>query len=71
MRWRERRHCPHSDVRGIYGDEINYTPGFRRMQCSDCGRLLDGPVWIAAMREREASRMRAYRLDHESEGRES
>jgi len=50
-------------VRGIYGDEINRTPGFRRMQCRDCGRLLDGPVGIADMRTVEASRMRRYRAD--------
>lgn len=66
MRWRERRHCPHSDVRGIYGDEIIHTPGFRRMECRDCGRLLDGPVGIAAMREVEAARMKAYRASQES-----
>lgn len=42
-RWK-RLHCPHSNVRGIYGDEINHTPGFRRNECLDCERLLDGPV---------------------------
>lgn len=42
-----RRHCPHMDIRGIYGDEINHTPGCRRLQCMDCGRLLDGPASIA------------------------
>ncbi len=61
MNRRQRRHCPHSDVRGIYGDEINHTPGGRRLQCRDCGRLLDGPPGIADMREVEASRMKAYR----------
>lgn len=43
-RYRPRRHCPHDRVRGIYGDEINHTPGFRRNQCLDCGQFLDGPV---------------------------
>lgn len=45
-----RKHCPHVRLRGIYGDEINHTPGYRRNQCLDCGRLLDGPVSIAVSR---------------------
>lgn len=53
MRWRERRHCAHSRLRGIYGDEINHTPGYRRLQCRDCGRLLDGPVMLALVRAGE------------------
>lgn len=49
----KRRHCPHSFVRGIYGDEITRTPGWRRVECRDCGRLLDGPVRIAVLRRDE------------------
>lgn len=49
-RWFNRRHCPHVDVRGIYGDEINHTPGNFRMQCRGCGRYLDGPVSISVER---------------------
>lgn len=55
MKWWEfskRRHCPHVHVRGIYGDEINHTPGYRRNQCLTCGRLLDGPVQISIERRR-------------------
>lgn len=44
-----RRHCPHSRVRGIFGDEINHTAGYRRNKCVDCGRLLDGPVLIKTL----------------------
>lgn len=47
---RKRRHCPHGRVRGIYGDEINFTPGYRRLQCEDCGEFLDGPVSISILR---------------------
>lgn len=39
--------CPHVRIRGIFGDEINHTPGYRRLVCMDCGRLLDGPVRYA------------------------
>lgn len=42
-----RYHCPHPYIRGIYGDEITFTPGYRRLQCRRCGRLLDGPVILA------------------------
>lgn len=47
--WRikARWHCPHERKRGIFGDEINYAPGFRRLACLDCGRFLDGPVSLA------------------------
>ena len=41
------RRCPHVKIRGIYGDEINFTPGYRRLQCVKCGRLLNGPVSLA------------------------
>lgn len=46
----KRRHCPHVRVRGIYGDQINHTPGYRRNLCVDCGQLLDGPVSISVER---------------------
>lgn len=46
------RRCPHSRLRGIYGDEINATGGYR-LACEDCGRVLEGPVNLAKMRERE------------------
>lgn len=39
--------CPHTNLRGIYGDEINRTPKGRRLRCEDCGRLLDGPVSLS------------------------
>ena len=48
--------CPHLNVRGIYGDEINQTPGFRRLQCVDCGRYLDGPVSISVQRAKETDK---------------
>jgi hypothetical protein len=35
--------CPHTVIRGIYGDEINHSAGYR-LACSNCGRLLKGPV---------------------------
>ena len=54
MKRRERRRCPHIHVRGIHGDEINHTPGGRRLECLDCGQLLDGPVLIAMIRAGEA-----------------
>lgn len=47
---RRRRHCPHARLRGIYGDEINRTPGGQRLCCLHCGALLDGPVAMAAAR---------------------
>lgn len=46
--WRRNR-CPHVHIRGIYGDEINHTPGYRRLRCIDCGLLLDGPVNLATV----------------------
>ena len=49
-RWR----CPHSRLRGIYGDEVTFaTPRFARLECLDCGRFLDGPVKLAEMRRQE------------------
>lgn len=47
MNRRQRRHCPHVHLRGIYGDEINHTPGGRRLECVDCWTLLDGPASLA------------------------
>lgn len=55
MRRRDRKHCPHSAIQGIYGDAINHTPEFRRLVCADCGRYLDGPVRLATMRHGEAA----------------
>jgi hypothetical protein len=34
-----RRCCPHTNQRGIYGDEINAVGG-KRAECLDCGCLL-------------------------------
>ena len=51
-RMRQRRHCAHSRLRPIYGDEINFVGGWR-LWCRDCGRFIDGPVSLAAMREGE------------------
>lgn len=45
-RIRSWRRCPHASIRGIYGDEINHSAGYR-LECEDCGRLLDGPVSLA------------------------
>lgn len=47
----KRFRCPHVDVRGIYGDEINHVGGYR-LQCFDCGAFLDGPASIAVQRQR-------------------
>lgn len=44
--------CPHSNLRGIYGDEINMVGGLR-LQCRDCGSYLNGPVTLARLREDE------------------
>ena len=48
-----RRYCPHSNLEGIYGDRINDCGGYR-LWCKDCGRLLDGPVKLAAQRWSES-----------------
>jgi len=57
IRWWQfvrRSRCPHSRVRGIYGDEIIFgTPNWNRIQCLDCGKFLDGPVGIALVRAGE------------------
>jgi hypothetical protein len=52
-RWYNRHRCPHTSLRGIYGDEINHTPHFSRLQCHNCYRFLDGPVWLAESRREE------------------
>ncbi|ALY08651.1 hypothetical protein CAPNMURICA_51 [Arthrobacter phage CapnMurica] len=48
-----RKHCAHTVVRGIYGDLINHTPGFRRLQCEECLTYLDGPVSLSLIRRKE------------------
>jgi len=46
--------CPHSNLRGIYGDEVIFaTPNWNRLQCLDCGQFLDGPVKLAELRKGE------------------
>lgn len=53
LRWwqfKKSSHCPHVDVYGIYGDEINASQGYRNY-CADCGKLLDGPVSISVSRQ--------------------
>lgn len=47
-----RRRCPHSNLGGIYGDEIRAV-GYWRLFCGDCGRYLDGPVGLVTLRQRE------------------
>lgn len=44
-----RRRCPHSQLMGVYGDEITYV-GWWRIWCRGCGRYLDGPVSLVASR---------------------
>jgi hypothetical protein len=51
---RARKRCPHSDLQGIYGDEI-LTANFYRLWCRACRRFIDGPVSLAQSRERESS----------------
>lgn len=54
MKRRDRKRCPHSNLRGIYGDEVIFaTPRFSRLQCNDCGRFLDGPAMLAVLRAGE------------------
>lgn len=43
---RARRRCPHVRLRGLYGDHILWSGGWR-LDCMDCGRFLDGPVTLA------------------------
>lgn len=67
MSWRRRRHCPHVNVDGIYGDEINHVGGYR-LVCADCGRYLDGPVSIAV--DRTELRLRKAAREAEARARE-
>lgn len=56
MKRRDRRRCPHSNLRGIYGDEVIFaTPRSSRLQCMDCGSFLDGPVRLADARRGEVT----------------
>lgn len=48
MKRRDRKYCPHANLRGIYGDEANH--GFR-LWCMDCDRPISGPVSLAKVRE--------------------
>ncbi len=63
MNRRERKHCPHVDVIGVWGDAINHAPGYRRNYCRDCGRHLDGPVTISTDRQE----LRQMRRERDSE----
>lgn len=45
-----KRYCPHSNLYGIFGDQIIHSRG-RRLGCYDCNRLLDGPVTLARSRK--------------------
>ena len=47
VRGRAWRRCPHASLRGIYGDQQIAHYGGHRLICTDCGRLLDGPVSLA------------------------
>jgi hypothetical protein len=47
-----RRRCPHSDLQGVYGDEVR-AAGWYRLWCRACHRFVDGPVSLAQSRERE------------------
>jgi hypothetical protein len=51
---RARRRCPHSDLQGIYGDEV-VAVGWWRLWCRGCRRFVDGPVSLARSREGESS----------------
>lgn len=49
---RARRRCPHSQLLGLYGDEINRVGGWR-LFCNGCRRYLDGPVRLEITRAAE------------------
>lgn len=36
--------CPHTFVRGVYGDEITYMSHGRRLCCVECGRYVVGDL---------------------------
>jgi len=44
-----RRHCPHSHLLPIWGDDVRLVGGWR-LQCVDCNQYLDGPVSLAELR---------------------
>lgn len=48
---RKWRHCPHVNIRGIYGDEI-IAKLWYRLECVDCGNLLEGPVSLSTVNRR-------------------
>lgn len=48
--------CPHSNLYGIYGDEI-IAAGYKRLLCLDCNRFIDGPVMLAVLRRGELELM--------------
>lgn len=56
---RDRKRCPHSHLRPIYGDEILAAKA--RLCCLDCNSLLDGSVFLAELRESEDAQVAAYR----------
>lgn len=47
-----RRRCPHAELVGVYGDEINLVGGWR-LWCKGCGCYLDGPVSLVEARSAE------------------
>ncbi|AHH20841.1 hypothetical protein NONO_c60650 [Nocardia nova SH22a] len=61
-RRRFRRHCPHSRLVAIIGDEILRTRACWRLRCRDCGQFVDGPPALADTRGRaEGALMTAAR----------
>ena len=44
--------CPHARLQGVYGDEIIFVAGCRRIQCIDCRRYLDLPLSILTKENR-------------------
>ena len=54
MKRKDRRHCPHSRLRAIYGDEIRFV-GWWRLHCLDCGRYLNGSPTLAESRKSEVA----------------
>lgn len=60
---RHRKTCPHSNVHGVYGDDINRLGG-ARLWCGDCGSALAGPVEIANLRADEPRLLDEWRARH-------
>ena len=52
MMFLSNKHCAHSNLRPIYGDEVNANGGWR-LGCNDCGRYIAGPVSLAENRRGE------------------